>query len=305
MTVVPWEHLCVINCDDLAQERKHQIIKRVFQSYYKRRYHLEFTDITDNTDDRYLLTTRMIKNNEKYERYWPIHSTAVSLDKLCPTLFQGENIGIFKTMDNLIRKRPCFEYLIIDARIAVLILKVFANGNIPFYIPNEKSIRTNNINNVLIPNFDKYAPLISNGNIHELSKYDDSLLIIMHYIERNSHNYQYDRHDFEYLFKLYPDDYNEFITNLDQMKSWFEEQLDFFIKYIDAKTVVFIPEIFGQIGDRLYKARNVFIFNNSIILRIQRGISSDLLRITCQELGFDIKTVYTLYTNRLVINEYE
>lgn len=303
MTVVPWEHLCVINCDDLAQERKHQIIKRVFQSYYKRRYHLEFTDITDNTDDRYLLTTRMIKNNEKYERYWPIHSTAVSLDKLCPTLFQGENIGIFKTMDNLIRKRPCFEYLIIDARIAVLILKVFANGNIPFYIPNEKSIRTNNINNVLIPNFDKYAPLIANGNIRELSKYDDGIFMIMNCLAGNS--YSQFRYDFGYLFNSYPDEYNEFIASLSQMKMWFEEQLDFFIKYINAQTITFIPELFGQLIGSFFKIRHVFIFNNSIVLRIPQGISSEPIHYACQGLGFDIKTAYTLHIDEIEVKEYE
>lgn len=297
MSIKPWEHLHVMSCDDMAQERKRKIIKHALLRY-KRKPSLYFRDIT-NSAFYHLPEPRF----ETKKRYKPIRSTTIQLSELCPTLFQGKNLETYKTINRYMRKRSSYEDLIMNLRFAVLILKVFANSNIPFYIPNPFGVTKNKTNSVLISNFDKYLPLIANGNIRELSKYDDGIFMIMNCLAGNS--YSQFRYDFGYLFNSYPDEYNEFIASLSQMKMWFEEQLDFFIKYINAQTITFIPELFGQLIGSFFKIRHVFIFNNSIVLRIPQGISSEPIHYACQGLGFDIKTAYTLHIDEIEVKEYE
>lgn len=297
MTVVPWKDLHVISYDDLVQSNLKQITAVENKDRRKKRS-VYFDDLTNFKS----------RHRPDYNKLLRTHDD--NLHTLCPSLFEGNNAVAYNTISSLWRRGPLFKVVIAELRLAVLILKVFSNRNIHFYFPY--SIPSYNASGEAvvraISNHMECLSLIANGNISELNKCgNDGLLMIMMFINYN-YRFQYRDSNLSFMFRCSPNEFANFMGKLTLIKSWFEEQLDFFIKHIDAKTVSIIPEIYGYghvyNHSKLIKLQNVIVFNNEIVLRIHRGADSETIRDLCEQIGIHVKTIYTLHINVMNVDEY-
>ena len=297
MTVKPWKHLCVVSYDDLVQTYLKQITAMENKDRRKKRS-VCFDDLTNFKSIHRPDCNKLLRTHDD------------NLHILCPSLFEGNNVVGFNTISTLWERGPLFKAVIAELRLAVLILKVFSNRNIQFYFPYS-TLSYNASGEAVVPTISdhmKCLSLITNGDISELNQCgNDGLLMIMMFINY-SYSFPYKDSNLSFMFRCFPKGVADFIEKLTPMKSWFEEQLDFFIKHIDAKTVSIIPEIYGYGNvynhSKLIKLQNVIVFNNEIVLRIHRGADSETIRDLCEQIGINVKTVYTLHLKEMSVDEY-